>query len=191
MLVHLQCSTQASLKKSPQVSGLTSPLASNRQPGELRSAHGHIASPLHLSKQHSHAVVQSPSCVWLFAAPWTVNCQAPLSLECSRQEYWSGLPFLSPGDLPGPGIEPVSPALAGGFFIRQFFIATREASWRQLQNECKCIGLQPEPLSTDGSWLFLLPGCRAAQSRVTLIPDPTPQKAPHFPGEAQLGVAGI
>jgi len=48
--------------------------------------------------------------------PWTVACKAPLSMEFSRQNYWSGLPFPSPGDLPDPGIEPVSPALAGGFF---------------------------------------------------------------------------
>ena len=107
-----------------------------------------------------------------------------MSLEFSRQEYWSGLPFPSPGDLPGPGIEPMSPALAGRFFIRQFFIATREASRRQLQSKCKCTGLQPETISADGSWL-LLPRCRGAQSRVTLIPYPAPQKAPHFPSEAQ------
>ena len=40
------------------------------------------------------------------------TCQAPLSMEFSRQEYWSGLPFPSPGDLPDPGIKPASPALA-------------------------------------------------------------------------------
>ena len=45
--------------------------------------------------------------------------QAPLSLGFSRQEYWSGLPFLSPGDLPDPGIEPTSPPLAGGFFTTE------------------------------------------------------------------------
>ena len=45
------------------------------------------------------------------ATHWTVDCQAPLSMEFSRQEHWSGLPFLSPGDLPNPGIEPGSPAL--------------------------------------------------------------------------------
>ena len=44
-------------------------------------------------------------CVWLFVTPWTVAHQAPLSLELSRQEYWSGLPFPCPGDLPDPGIE--------------------------------------------------------------------------------------
>ena len=51
-----------------------------------------------------------------FAIPWTVASQAPLSMGFPRQEYWNGLPFPSPGDLPDPGIEPVSPALAGGFF---------------------------------------------------------------------------
>ena len=45
------------------------------------------------------------------ATPWTVACQAPLSMGFSQQEYWSGLPFPSPEDLPNPGIEPGSPAL--------------------------------------------------------------------------------
>ena len=47
--------------------------------------------------------------VQLFATPWTIAHQAPLSMEFSRQEYWSGLPFPSPGDLPDPGIKPASP----------------------------------------------------------------------------------
>ena len=50
------------------------------------------------------------SCLTL-ATPWTVACQASLSIEFSRQEYWSGLPFLPPGDLPDPGIKPMFPAL--------------------------------------------------------------------------------
>ena len=49
--------------------------------------------------------------VQLFVNPWTVACRAPLSMGFSRQEYWSGLPFPSPGDLPDPGIKPASPAL--------------------------------------------------------------------------------
>ena len=56
-------------------------------------------------------VVWSLSHVQLFATPWTVSRQAPLSMVFSRQEYWSGLPFPSPGDLPNPGIKPMSPAL--------------------------------------------------------------------------------
>ena len=55
--------------------------------------------------------VKSFSPVQLFMTPWTVAYQAPLSMEFSRQEYWSGLPFPSPGDLPDPGIEPGFPAL--------------------------------------------------------------------------------
>ena len=55
--------------------------------------------------------VKSLSRVRLFATPWTVAYEAPLSMEFSRQEYWSGSPFPSPGDLPKPGIEPGSPAL--------------------------------------------------------------------------------
>ena len=51
---------------------------------------------------------QSLSCVWVFETPWTIACQASLSIEFSRQEYWSGLPFPSPGNLPNPGIKPVS-----------------------------------------------------------------------------------
>ena len=53
------------------------------------------------------------------ATPWTVACQAPMSMAFSGKEYWSGLPFPSPGDHPDPGIEPTSPALAGGFFTTE------------------------------------------------------------------------
>ena len=60
--------------------------------------------------------------VELFVTPWTVVHQAPWSMGFPRQEYWSGLPFPSPGDLPDPGIEPMSPALAGRFF-------TTSATW--------------------------------------------------------------
>ena len=55
--------------------------------------------------------LKSLSRVRLFATPWSVAYQAPLSMGFSRQEYWSGLPFPSPGDLPDSGIEPGSPAL--------------------------------------------------------------------------------
>ena len=57
--------------------------------------------------------------VWLFATLWTAVRQAPLPMEFSRQEYWSGLPCPSPGDLPNPGIKPT---WAGGFF-------TTNATW--------------------------------------------------------------
>ena len=58
-----------------------------------------------------HVKVKSLSRVRFFATPWTVVYQAPPSVRFSRQEYWSGLPFPSPGDIPNPGIEPWSPAL--------------------------------------------------------------------------------
>ena len=60
--------------------------------------------------------------------PWTTACQVPLSMGFPRQEYWSGLPFPSPGDPPHPGIEPKSPALAGRFF-------TPESPWKILVHE--------------------------------------------------------
>ena len=52
--------------------------------------------------------------VWLFSTPWTVACQASLPMGFFRPEYWSGLPFPSPGDLPNSGIEPRSPELQAG-----------------------------------------------------------------------------
>ena len=84
----------------------------------------------------------------LFVTPWTVARQAPLSMGFSRQEYWSGLPFPSPGDLPDPGIKPASPALAfrdkaatqgltqASCIAGRFFTiwATREAYITHLQN---------------------------------------------------------
>ena len=57
--------------------------------------------------------------VQLFLIPWTVSCQAPLSIKFSRQDYWRGLPFPFPGDLPDPRIKLMSLAssvLVGGFF---------------------------------------------------------------------------
>ena len=61
--------------------------------------------------------------------PWTVACQAPLSMGFTKQEYWSGLPFPSPGHLPNPGIEPASPGLAGRF-------STFEPLGKPLKNSC-------------------------------------------------------
>ena len=63
--------------------------------------------------------VKSLSRIRLSATPWTVAYQAPASMGFSRQEYWSGLPFPSPGDLPDPGIEPWSPSLQGDALTSQ------------------------------------------------------------------------
>ena len=63
--------------------------------------------------------VKSLSHVLLFATPWTVAHQAPPSMGFSKREYWSGLPFPSPGDLPNPGIKPRSPALQADSLLTQ------------------------------------------------------------------------
>ena len=70
--------------------------------------------------------------VQLFATLWTVACQAPLSMGFSRQEYWSGLPSPTPGDLPNPGIKCMSlmsPALAGRFFTTR---TTCSGVWKKM-----------------------------------------------------------
>ena len=71
--------------------------------------------------------------VQLFATLWPVACQAPMSMEFSKQEYWSELPCLSPGDLPDPGIESASltfPALAGRFSTASATV-TSSQTWVQ------------------------------------------------------------
>ena len=81
---------------------------------------------LHVS---SRMCGQSLSHVRFSVTPWTAACQAPLSMGFSRQEYWSGLPFPSPGDLPDSGIKPTSlpsPPLAGEFFT---ISASATMSW--------------------------------------------------------------
>ena len=83
------------------------------------------------SKSHHHLYhyKEQESHIRLFTAPQTIARQAPLSMGFSRQEYWSKLPFPTPGDFPSPKIKLaflMSPALAGGFFITS---ATWEAPW--------------------------------------------------------------
>ena len=62
------------------------------------------------------------SYIQIFVTSWTVAHQAPLSMGFPRKEYWSGLPFPFPGDLPDPGIEPMAPALQADFFFFFFFL---------------------------------------------------------------------
>ena len=90
--------------------------------GTLKSLLQHHSAKASILQQSAFFIVQlshpykvkmkSLSHIWLFVTPWTIAYQAPLSMEFSRQECWSGLPFPSPGDLPNPGIEPRSPVLA-------------------------------------------------------------------------------
>ena len=71
---------------------------------------------LFISLRGDFVCVRAQLCLTLYSPMDCVACQAPLSMGFSRQEYWSGLPFLTPGDLPNPGIKPRSPGLAGRFF---------------------------------------------------------------------------
>ena len=86
-------------------------------PGPL--ATGRAPYRQHTSSSPFLVVSESLSRVRLFVTLWTVAHQAPLSRGFPRQEYWSQLPFPSPGDLPDPGIEPTSPALASGFLTAE------------------------------------------------------------------------
>ena len=89
------------------------------EPGRLQSVGSQSQTRL---SDFMHSLIWRLSCFshgWLFVTPWTAARQAPLSMGLPRQEYWSGLPFLPPVDLPDPGIQPVSLtslALAGVFF---------------------------------------------------------------------------
>ena len=75
------------------------------------------------------------SCVWLSVTPQTAVLQAPLLMGFFRQEYWSGLPFPTPGDLPNPGIESVAPALASGFFNTEPPWKVLSCYWRKGSNK--------------------------------------------------------
>ena len=110
--------------------------------------------------------------------PWTVACQPPLSMEFSRQENWSRLPFPSPGDLPDPRIEPRSPALQADFFFPDR--AKREAhvwcehyySWPGFLGAgrvsvCHRVSLQSETLP-DASWAAW-PGLGGLQRGRTIV----------------------
>ena len=104
--------------------------------------------------------------VQLFAAPWTIACQAPLSMEFFRQGYWNGLPFSSPGHLPDPGIKPtslVSPTLASEFFTTS---TTREAPLSQSHTTLHAVPSQDvsSPQSPPGT--FPQPGFS--------VPSPSP-----------------
>ena len=82
----------------------------SQRTGHDLSSWAHRKVIWHLQKLMIHVKVKLLSHVWLFATTWTVTDQATPSIRFSRQEYWSGLPFLSSGDLPNPEIESGSPA---------------------------------------------------------------------------------
>ena len=78
-----------------------------------------------------------------FMTPWTVARQAPLSMVFPQQEYWSRLPFPSPGDLSNPEIKPASPALAIGFFTTE--PSGKPLKWQTVANKTKtCLTVRNE-----------------------------------------------
>ena len=110
---------------SIQVSAFPNPYASPYLSAPSRYISSHIGPTIFIStvfKQNASMDTKDLCCCLVaklcptLATPWTVTHQAPLFMGFSRQEYWSVLPFPSPGDIPDPGIKAMSPALAGGFF---------------------------------------------------------------------------
>ena len=126
---YFQCAPSLDMHPLPPVevvvpTGAAGNLAGEETPGQKwafqKNACGPCPpSPTSAITRVGSFVVSSLSHVQLFATPRTVAHQAPLSMGFPRQEYWSGLPFPSPGDLLDPGIEPRSPTLGGGFFITE------------------------------------------------------------------------
>ena len=121
----------------------------------------HLPTSLSWEKAESGSVpkplwcrVCSLSCVWLVATPWTEVRQAPLSLWFPSQEYWNGLLFPPPGDLPNPGIEPVSVAslaLAGGFFTP---VPPGKPLYKPSLNACHVAGVVLELSNKEKSWFL-------------------------------------
>ena len=98
---------------------------------------------------------KSLSHVWLFVTPWTLACHIPLSMEFSRQDYWSELPFPSPMNLPNSGIEPVAleyPALAGKFFTTSVMaphssILAWKIPWTEEPGRLQSMGLEESDMT--------------------------------------------
>ena len=118
--------------------------------------------------------MKSLSRVRLFAAPWTVAHQTPLPVGFPRQEYWSGVPLPTPGDLPNPGIKPVSPALTCWFFTTKPHLGSPSMNipWYN-QNALLCL---PPTLSISfrdggGEVIFLSPQMKLLTASLALPDD--------------------
>ena len=103
---------------------------------------------IHLDKVPVCEHTQLLSHVQLFATLWTIARQAPLSMGFSRQEYWSGWPFPSPGSLPDPGIEPSSPALQADSLPSPYEVP------RLFESPLDCKEIQPVHPRGNQSWMF-------------------------------------
>ena len=112
------------------------------------------------------------SCVWFFANPWAIAHQAPMSLGFPRQEYWSGLSFLSPGDFSWPRDQTHVPCIAGGFFFNHW--ATRKAQPFELVSANVRPHLHHSDASSSAFW------CRRERVR-------HPEHQTHYPRPAHPG----
>ena len=106
-----------------------------------------VSFPRHQFKERKCRKWNSLSHVRLFATPWTVAYQSPQSMEFSRQEYWSGLPFPSPGDLPNLGIKPGSPALQADALLSEPPGSPFKGGWTEKQEGGKMEGIQEKALA--------------------------------------------
>ena len=119
----------------------------------------HIFISLGCVLRNGTAMLSCFSHIQLFKTLWTIAHWASLSMGFLRQEYWSGLPFLSPGDLPEPGIEPVSlksPALGGGFFIISINSVFNLIRNCQPASQSSCTIFQPTSSVGESWFLYIL-----------------------------------
>ena len=136
---------------------------------------------------------QSLSHIWLFATPWTLACQAPLSMEFSRQEYWSGLPFPFPGDLPNPGIEPASLALEGMFLTTAAAKSLQSCPtlWPQRRQPTRLPRPWDTPGKNTGVGCHFLLQCRKVKSESEVAqscPTPSDPMGCSLPGSSVHGI---
>ena len=97
------------------------------------------------------------SCVWLFVTAWTIACQAPLSVEFSRQECWSGLPFSSPGDLLNPGIKPMSPAPCDNSDFEGWASEPKGSRWDLCESNVFSVAFRVQQLvSFTSGWCYIV-----------------------------------
>ena len=139
---------------------------------------------------HGTWVLSHFSCVWLFVTLWTVTHQALLSMGFSRHEYQSGWPCPPSGDLPYPGVEPMSfmsPALAGGFFNTSAIWEAPQSSLSSVQSLSRIrlfaipwIAARQAPLSITNSWSSLrLTSIESVMPSSHLILCPAPNPSQH------------
>ena len=111
-----------------------------------------LITPSTIHRKKVKVKVKSLSRVWLFVTPWTVARQAPLSMGFSRQEYWSGLSFPPPEDLPNPGIKLMPPALGGGSLLMSHLGSPRHpiGVYWEVREILWCRKWQPTPVFLPG-----------------------------------------